>query len=206
MAATVSDGVQRRWASQGVGVIEPEQGLRVLQHLLPLEGAPPQVGVFAIQWDKFLGAFPADQPPGLLSEFATEVKRKSEVAQAGHSDILRRLGQAREGERRNVLIGYLRVEVERVLSLDGGMRIEPEERLFDLGLDSLMAVELQNRLQTSLKCTLPSTLFFEYPTLASVAEYLILESLSQTSPEEIQPESLKTGQELDEILTEGTRE
>jgi aryl carrier-like protein len=86
------------------------------------------------------------------------------------------------------------------------MRIEPEERLFDLGLDSLMAVELQNRLQTSLKCTLPSTLFFEYPTLASVAEYLILESLSQTSPEEIQPESLKTGQELDEILTEGTRE
>jgi acyl carrier protein len=153
-----------------------------------------------------LGAFPADQPPGLLSEFATEVKRKSEVAQAGHSDILRRLGQAREGERRNVLIGYLRVEVERVLSLDGGMRIEPEERLFDLGLDSLMAVELQNRLQTSLKCTLPSTLFFEYPTLASVAEYLILESLSQTSPEEIQPESLKTGQELDEILTEGTRE
>jgi acyl transferase domain-containing protein/acyl carrier protein len=206
MAATVSDGVQRRWASQGVGVIEPEQGLRVLQHLLPLEGAPPQAGVFAIQWDKFLGAFPADQPPGLLSEFATEVKRKSEVAQAGHSDILRRLGQAREGERRNVLIGYLRVEVERVLSLDGGMRIEPEERLFDLGLDSLMAVELQNRLQTSLKCTLPSTLFFEYPTLASVAEYLILESLSQTSPEEIQPESLKTGQELDEILTEGTRE
>jgi len=202
MAATVGRGVQRRWASQGVGMIEPEQGLRVLQQLLLQERAPAQVGVLPIQWGKFLGAFPANRPPRLLSEFVREVKRDSGVAQAGDSEILRRLGQARNEERLNLLICYLKGEVERVLAFDEGIRIEPEDRLFELGLDSLMAVELQNRLQASLKCTLSSTLFFEYPTLAAVAEHLIRESLSQGSPAEVQPKSAKADQDVDEMLAE----
>ena len=199
MAATVGGGQQRRWAGQGVRVMEPGEGLRILQKLLLLEGAPAQVAVLPIQWGKFLGAFPADRLPRLLSEFVREVKRESGAAQAGDSEILRRLGQAREGDRLNLLIGYLREEVERVLAFDGSVTIEPEDRLFDLGLDSLMAVELKNRLQASLKCTLRSTLLFDYPTLAAVAEYLIRELLPLT-PAEAQPESHKVHQEVDETL------
>lgn len=191
MAATVGSGVQHRWASQGVEMIEPEQGLRVLQQLLVQERAA-QVGVLPIQWGKFLGAFPAGQSPRLLSEFAREIRRESGVEQARDSEILRLLGLASEGEERlNLMIGYLREEVDRVLAFDGEMRIEPEDSLIDLGLDSLMAVELQNRLQVSLKCTLRSGLFFEYPTLAAVAEYLVGETLSQGSPANVQLESPK---------------
>jgi len=195
MAATVEGAVQRRWASQGVGVIEPEQGLRVLQQLLLREGIP-QVGVLPIQWSKFLGTFPADRLRPLFSEFAGEVKRDSGVAHVGDSGILRRLSQAGEDERLKLLTGYLKQEVERVLAFDSGMRIEPEDKLFDVGLDSLMAVELQNRLQASLKCTLSNTLFFEYPTLAAVAEYLIRESLFQESS------AGKADQKVDEMPEE----
>jgi len=202
MAATMGDGVQRRWAWQGVGVIEPEQGLRVLQQLLLLEGAPAQVGVLPIQWGKFLGAFPADRLPRLLSEFVREAKRESRGVQTGDSEILRRLEQTPEGERLNLLIGYLREEVERVLAFDGSTSIEPEDRLFDLGLDSLMAVELRNRLQGSLKCPLRSTLLFDYPTLAALAGYLIRESLSLGSPVAAQPVLPKADQEVDEMLAE----
>lgn len=192
MAATVGSGVQRRWASQGVEMIEPEQGLRVLQQLLFQERAAAQVGVLPIQWSKFLGAFPADRPPRLLSEFAREVRREFGVEQVRDSEILRLLGLAREGEERlNLMIGYLKEEVEQVLAFDEGMRIEPEDSLIELGLDSLMAVELQNRLQVSLKCTLRSGLFFEYRTLAAVAEYLVGESLSQGSPANVQLEPPK---------------
>ena len=81
--------------------------------------------------------------------------------------------------------------MEQVLAFDEGMRIEPEDSLIELGLDSLMAVELQNRLQVSLKCTLRSGLFFEYRTLAAVAEYLVGESLSQGSPANVQLEPPK---------------
>jgi len=158
--------------------------------------------VLPIQWSKFLGTFPADRLPPLLSEFAREVKSDSGVVHVCDSQILQRLGQAGEGERLKLLIVYLKEEVERVLAFDGAMRIEPEDKLFEVGLDSLMAVELQNRLQASLKCTLSNTLFFEYPTLAAVAEYLIREALFQESSAQIQPESRMTDQKVDEMLAE----
>ena len=42
----------------------------------------------------------------------------------------------------------------------------------DLGMDSLMAVELQRRLEHSMGCSLRSTLMFDYPTVESLAAYL----------------------------------
>jgi myxalamid-type polyketide synthase MxaB len=51
-------------------------------------------------------------------------------------------------------------------------QIEMRTRLFDLGIDSLMAVELKNRLESGLGQSLHSTLVFDYPTLESLAGYL----------------------------------
>ena len=41
-----------------------------------------------------------------------------------------------------------------------------------MGLDSLMAVELRNALGASLKCSLPATLLFDYPTLDALVDFL----------------------------------
>ena len=44
-----------------------------------------------------------------------------------------------------------------------------------MGLDSLMAVELRNRLQSSVGRPLPSTLAFDHPTVASIADFIASE-------------------------------
>ena len=44
--------------------------------------------------------------------------------------------------------------------------------LFDLGLDSLTAVELKNRLETNFLCSLSTTLLFDYPTLEALSGHL----------------------------------
>lgn len=55
---------------------------------------------------------------------------------------------------------------------------DPQVGFFQLGMDSLMAVELQARLTKLLGVTLPSTLTFDYPNIVSLEKYLIDEHLS----------------------------
>ena len=66
---------------------------------------------------------------------------------------------------------HLRATIREVMG--GEMKIEPHERLFDLGLDSLMALEVKNHLESNLKQPLRSTLLFNYPTLEKLTEYLL---------------------------------
>ena len=77
--------------------------------------------------------------------------------------VRRRLAEAPASEREAVLLAYVREQVAAVLGLDPSHPPSDKTGLTDMGMDSLMAVELRNRLQGGLDCNLPSTLMFEHP-------------------------------------------
>ncbi|HEY7509195.1 MAG TPA: acyl carrier protein, partial [Vicinamibacteria bacterium] len=62
---------------------------------------------------------------------------------------------------------------------------DPRRGLMDLGLDSLMAVELRNRLASGLGLEepLPATLVFDHPTIEAIARYLGEDVLALDAPE-----------------------
>ena len=70
---------------------------------------------------------------------------------------------------------YVRLRVMEMLRLEPDRRPGIQHRLMDLGLDSLMAVQLRNLLESGLGLghSLAATLMFDYPTIASISAYLL---------------------------------
>jgi acyl carrier protein len=67
---------------------------------------------------------------------------------------------------------HLIEQIAQVLRLPP-KEIDPRTPLPTLGLDSLLALELRNRLEVSLGVTLSATLIWGYPTVAALAPFLV---------------------------------
>ena len=73
--------------------------------------------------------------------------------------------------RRSLLEKYLQEQTGQVLRL-AASRVDVHKPLSSMGIDSLMTIELRNRLETGLNLTLSATLVWNYPTIAEMAAYL----------------------------------
>ena len=88
-----------------------------------------------------------------------------------------------ERQRSDLVLEFVQREVASVLrsTLD---RIEPLKALRNMGIDSLTALELRNRLEQATALRLPGTLVFTFPNASAIAAHL-LERLSPASPERV---------------------
>ncbi len=191
MAAELNEQHQRRLMEQGMGVIAPNQGMAVLGQMLCENIA--EVSVIPADWTKYLKHFP--QMP-LLSEFAVKESPPS-------SAIFARQLETLPTEKRAASISeFVRNQVATVLKLKSADKIKARERLFDAGMDSLMAVELRNRLSAELEKPLPATLVFDYPTIEALSDYLCREVLMIESEQSeiIQDSENITDVDMDSLL------
>ena len=63
--------------------------------------------------------------------------------------------------------------MRRTLAFHEREEIDPDIPLSDLGMDSLLAVDLRESLANALERALPSTLLFDYPTISALVSYLL---------------------------------
>ncbi|MFC0625073.1 acyl carrier protein, partial [Kribbella deserti] len=79
------------------------------------------------------------------------------------------------------LLDLVRREVALVLGYEDQRQINSEHAFKDLGLDSLTALELRNRLNSLTGLKLPATLVFDHPTPIALTQYLQQELLHDIS-------------------------
>ena len=157
----------RRSASGGIEWIAPQQGLRAFDRLVREDSTGGVV--LARDWVAF-GESLESRPPFLedvLSDGADDG-----ADEATDEDLLSRLRAAPAATREDVLASFLQAEVKAVLRLPTAPA--PTVGFFDLGMDSLMAVELRNRLNRALAGahTASNTVVFDYPDIAVLAAHL----------------------------------
>jgi acyl carrier protein len=76
------------------------------------------------------------------------------------------------GERKRRLTELVRAQIATVLGHPNAAGIEARASFQELGFDSLMAVELRNRLGRASGLSLPATMIFDYPNAAALADEL----------------------------------
>jgi len=193
-------GALRRWESQGIVALDPREG-RVATRAA-IDTGLANVAVLNLRWPTLVHHFTKHGLPPVMSDLVRTEQRRTVVQhEPGPSgDLIADLLALEPGHRRAHLGELLRRQVLRVLGLDAQHPVGPQQGLSDLGMDSLMAVELSNRLSVIVDLSLPSTLAFEHPTLDLLARHL--ESLLADRVEFTVEESARGAKEVarDEAL------
>ena len=138
--------------------------------------------VAAVDWSALRAVYEARRARPLFAEMRFRRPTESEAiiskkSAPADSKVSLQLQIATPARRRDILIAHLRSQTRSTLGFDQSREIELEQGLFDMGMDSLMAVELKGRLERSLGVSLPSTLTFNYPTIKALVDYLLSDVL-----------------------------
>jgi len=143
MAAGVGADHHRRWAAMGLEMITPESGMTMLADMLA-SGAGPQVAAVPMVRSRL----PATLGPFYCGLIDNKTEQKDAVVTP--VDILADLHAVEPIARRALLDKLLADQVLRVLALPAGQKVDPQESLLNLGMDSLMAMEFRNRIQATV--------------------------------------------------------
>ncbi len=183
MVAQLDERSQRRMQDQGLTPIEPDIGLTLLKEMM--QQSRTQVGVIPIDWATFM-ASASGQANGAQSSFLDAVRPATEPVKAAFkAEVLQQLSKVNVGDRPALLATYIQAQLAKVMGFSTPDAIDLNVQFGDLGMDSLMAVEFSNRLQTNLSHPVPQTLAFDYPTVNALSKYLAGKISPATDDEKI---------------------
>ena len=170
-----------------------------------LRGTDAQVVIASIDWSALKPLHEARRARPFLARLGLAPLRATSTV-AGMSSLVERLKNAPQGSQHDLILSLVSTEVAVVLGLADGEAVPLETGLFELGMDSLMSVELRRRLERGVGQTLPSTLTFNYPTVSALTLFIdgqLRASTSATAPTAPVPIEAPTasppGQDLDAL-------
>jgi NAD(P)-dependent dehydrogenase (short-subunit alcohol dehydrogenase family)/acyl carrier protein len=178
MAAKLSGAVRRQRGLRGSLSIDPDMGMEVFAQVLTM--GIPQMAVYNVRWSDYFNNLPVkkDFPFYDIVRAGREPKPAALKSEKSHrknssTDLLSQCADASSDTHPVIVRNFLKDWVKRLLGIPSEQLQDTSASLVELGLDSLTAIELKNRLDKALKRSLPPAIIFEHNTIESLTGFLL---------------------------------
>lgn len=183
MAARVDPRTKSSWRDRGIHPIRADEGAALFSQLVSL--AEPQLAVVPIDWQKFAASGAQARRSVLAEVLGGSRSRLSAPSHEPTEGLVQRLERAPRRKRKELAEAFVVDLLAEAIGVPPE-KIIPTASVFDLGVDSLLAIELRNRLGRELGRVLASTVLFDYSTCEAIAG-LLLSELESTGEDLSQP-------------------
>ncbi|WP_188307040.1 type I polyketide synthase, partial [Streptomyces sp. CBMA123] len=177
MTGTLSEADLHRIRASGVPPLTEEDGLALLDAAMAVD-EPYLVATGRMA----AGTRPRGEVPTMFRALLPAGRRTASATGTGAAAVTAlaaRLHELRESERLRHVVDLVRTEAAAVLGHASPQAVAADRDFHDLGIDSLTALELRNRLTAVTGLRLPATLVFDHPTPAAIAELVLAEVLGR---------------------------
>ena len=169
-----SEAASSNISAQGLLPLDASGALGALAEVVA--NGTGQATVLKANWARAAKVLGSSRPPIL------DLVLPSDMTEVVDSELLKQLQEIPVAQRASFITEFLQREVQGFLRL--AQPPAATSRFLDLGTDSLMAVELRNRLHSQFggAFTINATAVFDYPTIGGLGEYLAAQLPDSESP------------------------
>ena len=161
----------------GFKPLATETGIRALELALT-HSSEAQLAIADVDWPQAFSFLAGGGIPSVYAGLRLSPQTPASAIPATVHDIketslLQSLESLPQQDRRRLLSEAITDMVSKVLSLPASQKINFDQPLDELGLDSILAVELKTEISRRTEIPLPAGLLFDYPTLASLTGHIM---------------------------------
>ena len=157
----------------GLPLLPVDSGLATLDRIVAEDEPCPVVA--RVEWARFHSRFTSLRPSPFLADLP-DVRRlptaESQTSVERGAALIEKLTALPEEDREPAVLDLVCSHVAAVLGHDSPEQVDRKRAFKDVGFDSLIAVQLRNRLNAATGLRLPVTLVFDYPNPTSLASFL----------------------------------
>ncbi|MGD9824694.1 amino acid adenylation domain-containing protein, partial [Desulfobacter sp.] len=167
MAAALKSGDMKRWEKGGFTPLTVKKGFMFLEELLGSGNS--QVAVMDINWDDYVRYYLNNTVPPVLSQIISNFIKKPAPSESVTIERLNRINEAKSEEKEALVSELISSYLTKIMWLDAKTRIDLDLNLMEMGLDSLMVIELRNQFRKDLGVELSLTEFLKQPTIRKLS-------------------------------------
>jgi len=186
--------IAKHLEASGIRGFTAPQALDIMERLMLRKKT--QAVVMDIDWQQWARAFSAYGSP----RFSLLAPSSNAAGSIGmdYRRIRDSLTAVRPGERQAIVISHLREQIAKVLGMSA-TKLDPDQPINSMGLDSLMLVELKNRIEKETSISLPTVELMVGPSIRELSKVLLDQLTGVVEPSARrtsgQPESRRTAEE-----------